>query len=162
VVPSTLPLEDEDRQPRDIDYLARRSGIPAPRMSSRPTVSRGSSGYSYYTDERPHSLDSGKSTLCSRLSSLFGSWKENHLEEIHDPDSQPRETVEMIPERRRQTFVYDVPLVPTGTRQAKKQIEKVQEDKTKRKGKKYPEVCTCPSVRPILISSIKQMSWTNN
>jgi len=161
VVPSTLPLEDEDRQPKDIDDSARSSEIPAPRMFPRSTVPRGSSVYSYYTGERSDSLRNGKSTSCSGLRSFFGSWKENHLEEIYESDSKPREKVEMIPERRRQTYVFDVPPVPTGAPQAKTQNGKVQEHKAKRKGKTYPEVCTCPSVCPILISSIKQISGTN-
>lgn len=155
VVPSTLPLEDEDRQPRDIDYSARSSEIPAPRTFHRSTVPRSSSGYSYDTDERSHSLDNGKSSFRSGLRSLFGAWKENHMEEIHESDSQPREKVEMIPERRRKTYVFDVPPVPTGAPQAETQIRKAQEDKARRKGKTSPEVCTCPSVSPILISSIK-------
>jgi hypothetical protein len=161
VVPSTLPLEDEDRRPRDIDYSARRNGIPAPRISSRSTVSRSSSGYSYYIDERSQSLDNGKSTLCSRLRSLFGSWKDNHMEEIHEPDPQPREKVEMIPERRRKTYGFEIPPAPTSALQVKSQVEKVQEDGGQREGNTFHEVCTCPHVGPILVSLIKQMSWTN-
>jgi hypothetical protein len=172
VVPSTMPLEDEDRQSGG-NHLAQWSGRPVSRMFRRSMFSRHSSGNTYYTDERSHSLHNGESTLCSRFRSLFGSWKENHLEGIHEPYSQPRENVEMIPERRRQTYVFEAPPAPTGAPQAKKQVEMVQEDEAKskgktchenctcKKGKTYHEVCTCPSVSPILTSLIKQISLTN-
>jgi hypothetical protein len=148
VVQSTIPLEDEDRQPRNIDYSARSSEIGAPRMFRRPVFSRHSSGNSYYSDERSRSLDNDKPSLCSRFRSLFGSWKGNHREEINEPDPQPREKVGMIPQRRRQSYVFEGPAAPTEAPQPRNQVEKVQEDEAK-KGKLLHQICTCPSVSPI-------------
>jgi hypothetical protein len=170
MVQSTLPLEDEDRRSRGISYLYGSGRPAASRTFGRSTISRPSSGNTYYTDERSRSLDNGKSTLCSRFRRLFGSRKENRLEEIREPDPQPRKMVGMIPRRQQQTYVFEAPPAPPGAPQAKEQVEKVQEDETKSKGKTFHENCTCkkekpyheictrPSVRPILTSLINKLS----